>query len=586
VQVSGPAGYSAALSGSATLSGLVPGSYAVAAQPVSAGGTTYHPTPLDQTVGVAAGGTAVAGIAYAAQGGPSLDLTVHGAYLTQATQRYDGSVPLVAGRDAYLRVFALANEANALQPQVRVRLYHGLALVQTYTLTAPAASVPLAADESVLSRSWNVPVPGSLVVPGLQLLAEVDPAGAIPEGNESNNQFPLSGSPAAVNVQALPTFALRFVPVLQQVNGMQGNITAGNQENFLADLKKELPVGAYDADIRAPYTTSAPALQGSNANGAWGTILSEVLALRAADASTRYYYGVVKVTYGSGVAGIGYVGGGARTALGWDYLPSGSSIMAHELGHNMGRWHAPCGGPAQPDPGYPYPGGQIGVWGLDLSTLALKAPTLPDLMTYCGPSWVSDYNWSGMVTYRMSGPNNAPEAGAGAGLLIWGRIGANGIVLEPAFQVPLAGAPRPAPGPHQLELLDPGGRPLSRIGFAAPLVADLPGAERHFAFVVPLPGTGGTPAGIRVSAGSRSAVRMRGPTAAAVEISVTRPAPGQVELRWDATRHPMVLVRDAGGRILSFARNGVARVFTSAVDLDLQLSDGVGTVSRQARVLR
>jgi hypothetical protein len=167
--------------------------------------------------------------------------------------------------------------------------------------------------------------------------------------------------PATVDVRALPTFNIRFVPVLQQVNGLVGNVSDANKDSFLGDLKLMLPVGAYDAEVRAAYTTTAPVLQNDNANGAWGTILSEVLALRSTDGNSRYYYGVVKTSYGSGVAGMGYVGGSARAAIGWDYLPNGKGVLAHELGHNMSRLHAPCGGVSGPDPGYPYAGGKIGM---------------------------------------------------------------------------------------------------------------------------------------------------------------------------------------------------------------------------------
>lgn len=40
----------------------------------------------------------------------------------------------------------------------------------------------------------------------------------------------------------------------------------------------------------------------------------------AADGSNRPYYGVVKVGYSSGVAGMGYIG--APSSIGWDYLSS------------------------------------------------------------------------------------------------------------------------------------------------------------------------------------------------------------------------------------------------------------------------
>jgi hypothetical protein len=145
-----------------------------------------------------------------------------------------------------------------------------------------------------------------------------------------------------------------------------------------------------------------------NANGAWGTILSEVLALRSGDASARYYYGVVRTGYSSGIAGMATWAAARTPAIGWDRLPSASGVMAHEVGHNLGRSHAPCGGAGGPDASYPHPGGSIGVWGLDVAALLLKNPaTHYDLMGYCDPDWVSDFNWSAMVAFREGGPDNS-----------------------------------------------------------------------------------------------------------------------------------------------------------------------------------
>ncbi len=592
VTVTGPGGFSHSLTASQTLSSLVPGSYTVTAVAVLSGGTTYSPSPPVQSVGVSAGAVATPSVFYTGSGGATLDLTISGVYLTQATQRFDGSVPLVAGRNAYLRVFALANQANSAQPQVRVRLYNGASLVQTYTIGAPAASVPTAVNEGSLASSWNVLVPAALVQPNLKVLADVDPASATAESDETDNQFPVSGVPGAVDVRALPTYQVRFVPVLQQVNGLQGNVTAGNMNSFLPDLQQQLPVGALTADVRAPYTTTAPVLQNDNANGAWGTILSEMLAVRAGDASTRYYYGVVRATYGSGVAGIGYVGGSARAAIGWDYLPSGRGVMAHETGHNMSRQHAPCGGVAGPDPSFPYAGGKIGVWGLDLTTLTLKSPaTFADLMGYCSPVWVSDYNWTGMVTYRQGGPNNAPPAVdvAGPGLLVWGRITDAGVVLEPAFRLASAAGRAPSPGANRLDLLAADGALLRTVSFETDAVADLPGGtERHFAFVIPLdPALERDLSGLRVRAGVGTAARLASVASADPSPLLTRANAQQVDVRWDATRYPMVMVRDAvTGDILSFARGGSARLWSRGSNFVLHFSDGVKSVIRQGRILQ
>lgn len=594
VTISSSQGYQKSLSGSATLSGLAPGSYAVSAAEVVLGGDRYAPALASQSVTLLPGETVpvVVTIPYAVTSGSGTDLRIDGAYLTQATQRYDGSVALVAGRDAVLRVFALASQANAAKPAVRVRLYHDTALVQTYLVPASAAGVPTRVDESSLAASWNVLVSGALLVPGLKLRADVDPANELSEPDERNNQFPAAATAASVEVRELPRFAVRFVPVRQQGNGLKGDVTAENQEAFLADLKKQLPIGAYSAEIRTPYTTSAPVLQSNNANHAWSTVLSELLALRYADGSSSYYYGVARVNYGSGVAGMGYLGGTARTAVGWDYLPSGAHVMAHELGHNLGRNHAPCGASSGTDQFYPYAGGKTGTWGMDVAAMALKAPTLSDLMSYCGPSWISDYNWTAMLSYRQSGPNNAPAAATGDGLLFWGRILPTGVVLEPAFRVPAGSEPGPRPGANRLELLGSDGALLRSIGFEAVTVADLPdGAEQHFAFVLPLDSrleTGFAAARVVSGQGTRSATLVSlAPPDADPAVTLSRPSPGPVELRWDAARFPMVLVRDASnGQVLSFARGGVTRLHSDSERFDLSFSDGVRTLTRPARLLR
>lgn len=590
VTITGPGGFSQGLGATATLHGLTPGSYTVAASNVTSGATTYTPAPPSQARTVSVGATATASVGYTSSGsgGGSLNLRIDGLYLTQAAQRYNGTVPLVAGRDGYLRVFVLANQANTAQPQVRVRLYAGGSLAQTYTINAPASSVPLAVNEGSLTASWNVLIPAALMQPGLTVLADVDPGEALAETDESDNKFPASGTAGAVDVRALPTFNLRFVPVLQSANSLQGDVTVANAPSFLATLLTLLPVGGYNADVRAAYTTSAPALVSDNANGAWGTILSEILALKSTDASTRYYYGVVKTSYSSGVAGMGYVGGGARTSIGWDRLSSAPGVMAHEVGHNMGRNHAPCGGAGGPDPGYPHSGGSIGIWGLDVASLQLKDPgTYFDLMGYCDPDWVSDYNWSAMLTYRQGGPNNVIAASAGAtvgrGLLVWGRITSTGLVLEPAFAVDGADLSAPPAGPHLIEARDGNGAVLFSIPFAASEASDSPtGREEAFAFVVPAAvAFSADIAELRLVSGGRSAASRPAPVAPPAP-SFIRGADGRGLLQWNASAHPMVLVRDvATGRILSFARGGSVRLPAGAISLDATFSDG----TRSRRVL-
>jgi hypothetical protein len=131
---------------------------------------------------------------------------------------------------------------------------------------------------------------------------------------------------------------------------------------------------------------------------------------------------------------------------------------------------------------------------------------------------------------------------------------------------------------------------LRSVAFEALELADLPGSdERGFAFVLPLdPPLRAALAGFRVVAGSRSTTRFvtAGP-APDPAVVLTRLNSGQVEVRWDASRFPMVMVRDArSGQVLSFARGGTARLWTTATDLQLHFSDGIRSSSRPVRLLR
>jgi Peptidase M66 len=320
-------------------------------------------------------------------------------------------------------------------------------------------------------------------------------------------------------------------------------------------------------------------LQGNNVNGAWGSLLSELSALKAADHSSRYYYGVVRTNYTSGIGGIGYIGGGARTAAGWDRLPGGSYVMAHEVAHNMGRNHAPCGAP-NPDPAYPYTDGKIGVWGFDPRWIALRNPAQwVDLTGYCNPYWVSDYSWKAMVGYRQDGPNNTAEiadAVAGTkGLLIWGRITPEGPVLEPAFSLE-AGAELPVPGPHRIEVRTVDGSLLESIPFQSSPIADLPsGPEEAFAFVLPSGQWEGPVSELRLIADGKVAIRRASPAGdPALRFGENRDRQSRT-IQWDASRYPMLLVRDCeSSQILSFARGGSVRL-PPVRSLDLTLSDGV-----------
>lgn len=585
---------------SSDLVGVRAGQYTVTAEPVTAGAVTYVPNSASQTVTVTAATTLTVAIVYTGNSGP-LNLTVDGLTITQVVQTYSGTVPLISGRDGYIRVFGRANQTSDISTQVRVRFYAGGTLIHTMMLFK-GPGVALTPDQSNLASSWNGIVLGQFIRPGLQIVADIDPNNGVTEASETDNSFPASGTPAALDVRDVAPLRVTFVPIVQRFDkNMVGNVTEANKESFLGDARRMLPLLDIDAQVHAPYTTSdSLELTSNDGNSEWLRVLSEMNTLRIVESSVRHYFGVVKVSYNSGIAGYGYVPG--RAVVGWDYLPSGRNVAAHELTHNFGRAHAPCGGVASPDPSFPYAGGTIGVFGYDLSNSVLRVPSSVDLMGYCSNPWISDYNYVAAMDWRASNPT--PDVASAAlgvtadvsprqSLLVWGRVERGQLVLEPAFSiVARPSVPREA-GPYRIEGVARNGRVVFSYSFAGDRPADTEDpTARQFAFAIPMEEAAQSQlASIRLSGGGAATATLEaslapGGVAAAVNsIDATSTSASSLSVRWSGQAGRMALIRDRRtGQVLSFARGNAARIRASSGDLEITVSDGVRSVARRVQV--
>lgn len=588
VIISAP-GFTRATSVSETLRGLKPGSYTIAAKMVtSACPDTYQPAVAQQTVDVSAGATSAVTVSYSHTQLPasSLNLRIDNIHLLQVVQDYEGTTPMIAGKKALLRVFGIANQCNTAQPRVRLTFSDGTVTM----LDRAEAMVRTSTDEGSITSTWNVTLSADRVKPGLALFAEIDPTNAVAEANETDNRFPATGF-KTIDVRQMPTVGVRFVPVV--IANQTGNADPARFDDLLLGSRRLHPVSGYDADARASaLTSSASALTSSG--GGWSQVLSELNAAHTADtgaaATNRYYVGMVRVGYNSGVAGVAYVGG--KTALSWDYLPSASEIIAHELGHAFGRFHAPCGNPAGTDESWPqtgsYVGGYIGTYGYDVSDGLLRPPSVyTDIMGYCSTKWISDYTYKGMMQWLENHPVSLPVVTSAAiqrSLLVWGRIENGRPVLEPAFEID-ARPSLPTGGPHRLVGVDASGADLFSVAFGGETIADLPGEPETFAFAVPLSMLRGRELGaLRVTANGRTvSSAAAGEISANADVALTRVNDGAVRVQWDATRFPAVMVRDpASGDVLSFAKGGSATIATASSQLEVVYSNRL----RSGRVIR
>jgi len=605
VSVTGPGGYSESVGATRTLANLAVGSYTITATTVSSGGTVYTPTNPSQGATVTAGSTTSRTVAFLPGGSVGPNLVLEGAHVTQAIQNFAGTVPLVAGRQALLRVFVTTPSTNALQPSVRVRLYDGASLFRTFTINAPGASVPTAVTEGTLGSTWNATLTASDMRANLRIQVDVDPANTFSEPDETDNIWPRSGT-AALDVRAVAPFNVVFVPVRQAVNDLTGNVTTSNLEGtFLSMTRRMFPLNAINASVRATYTTNAAALESGDGNGAWLTILSEMNALRVADGSAAHYYGVVNTSYSNGIAGYAYVPG--RAGVGWDKPGSAMRVTAHELGHNFGRGHVAACGSSNTDANYPYSGGVIGNVGFNQGTGALVASSTTDIMGYCSTQWISDYTWTNVLNYRGTGSLVAEAFGATTQptLMVWGRVRDGVVTLEPAVRMVTRPVVADRPGRYRLELRDELGRTMTGFTFT-PEEIDHNGNAQAFAFAVPLDAiTESRLVSVAIVGGVNGAVEQTAsPVTAAMITDGRSPAPiitaddgtSQVtdpsatlsrngsanRVTWDHAVWPAAIVRDAAsGQVLAYLRTSGHEFVPRSASVRITFSNGIRSATRE-----
>lgn len=528
---------------------------------------------------------------------PPFEVGIDGVYLTQSVQDYSGTVPLVEGRAGLLRIFLRAQQPGLAAPGVRVHIVDTATggPLNSYTATSPLAEVPTFIVEGALGGSWNIAIPGADVRPGRHVEVEMDALpGVAAEHTRSFFRYPAQGS---LDVRPAQQLLVTLVPIVQ--SGLEPEVITSTRtaDSWIDRARWIHPLGGVDVVVASTYTTGT--VLGFDSTG-WGDLLAELDRKRVADGSPRTYLGVVKVGYRSGTAGRGAIEG--HSALAWDDAKTYQRVAAHELGHNFGLRHAPCGTTdlSSVDPGWPstsgYADAHIGVFGWDPVGGTLKDPAaIWDHMSYCGDvhsTWTSDYNYRAAMAFLSAGAAQPGAAAAGRStatadavparepcLFVSGRVRQGEVELDPSYVLETLPT-RLAGREYEVELLDGGGARLASFPFAPTSTSDEregQAEEAHFALAIPV--SAATSEAIHGIAIRRRGVEMArragggAPPGREVEVGAT---PGRALVRWDHARHPEVMIRDPRtGEILAFARGGTALVHTDAPELELVMSDGV-----------
>ena len=469
------------------------------------------------------------------------------AYLTQAVQSRKFPVPLVAGEKALLRVFPTAKQATSQGiPAVRARFFRDGRETHVKDIVGNTTPIPPEVNEGIMSTSANAEIPAEVIQPDLEMVIEVDPEGILDPGLGVTKRIPEEGR-LAVDVQTMPLFDLTLIPFLWSqdpdssiVDLVEAMAEDAEGHEMLWQTRTLLPIGELEVTAHERVL--------STSNNAFD-LRANAGAIRVMEGGTGYYMGLMSRPV-TGASGVGFIGDWVSFSI-----PSAATI-AHELGHNLSLLHAPCGGAGGPDPSYPQTDGSIGAWGYDLHEGGqLVPPSRSDLMSYCGPKWISDYHFTNALRYRLhtaaSGGQSSLVAAPARSLLLWGGVDAGGTpFLEPAFVVEAPASLPRSTGEYQIIGRTADGDELFSLTFEMPTVADGDGSS-SFAFVLP--------------------VQPEWPESLA---SITLSGPGGSATLDDKTDRPMTILRNSRtGQIRGILRDGSAAA--------LARDDAVSALSRE-----
>jgi len=433
-----------------------------------------------------------------------IDLTVAEVKVIQGTSASDSFAVYIAGRQALARVFVETSTGKSISG-VTARLCGDDEVDTSLGCNQPDnGSITAPSKENKLNRTINFSLPTNWLRPGYSYQVDLDPQGLIHESDQTNNRYPATGIQPFNFVNA-PDLKSVIVPVAYQpYNSPQVYYPQTDDLDYLTFLPiKVLPIPAATYQTHAPYLYQPAEIRYNldNLNGdGWVRLLDEITAIHNMEDPTgsKNYYGLVdsfdahECNNGciTGVANLGG-SGGYQTAVGWsgygEASPEASGTMVHELGHNFNRKHVLCSGfETNLDLSYPYPGGKIGQFGLDVATGTLYDPNSTfDFMGYCSPTWTSDYTYWHIYQFRQSAElreeiSRPPEDA----FYISGFISPSGrVTLRPVYRQAVQ-MPGLVEGSFVLEMLGSEGEVLATHTFNPVEVADSPG-YRLFGFFVP-----------------------------------------------------------------------------------------------------
>ena len=479
---------------------------------------------------------------------------------------------LVEGKDTVVRVYVGVQGTGGPIPNVTGRLLRldgvstwGTALRSDNSITVDPAEDPVSGNREDINGTLNFTLPSDWRSGSYWFNVWINYGQGVRECPRCVDNNVGTGSYGFVATRPLDV-------VMVRVDAAGLRPPSERRGQTIRWLKKAFPINdvniwissedPLDADY--DYTDQS----GSGCGNGWGDLLDDLWWLNFwtdDPVGNLKYYGMLDENIPAAFTGCGTTPGDESAGL---VAAAGSSAggrrMAHEIAHNIGRQHAPCGNPARPDANYPNADGSLDVYGLDPATMTLfPAATTFDLMTYCSPRWLSAYNYSALFNHFYAGADlataasvsrfgAAPQPAAdGAYLAAAGRLSQGQVSrLDPFYR--LNGTPgshdQPGSGAYSLEVQGPNGQVLFARAFDPASDGYSGGDDGVFREIVPFPAGaarivvkhGGTELAGRTVSAHAPEVKLLAPNG-----GETWPAGSQQTIRWSAG--------DADGESLVFS---------------------------------
>jgi hypothetical protein len=353
----------------------------------------------------------------------------------------DRNAPIVARRRTMIQAVWEREpgfEAREIRGVLTLTLADGTTQVASQTVLVDNDS-----NERFLNRSFYWVLPPEFIEPNLRFQIELFETQPGYEDQPDVGSKAFNGEPSPVGVEdSYMNLRAVIVPIRHESSsgcvGEAPTVTDADLEFMAKEINAQNPVEFVDIRVTEPVTYQGAL---SSFSPLLNFLATEVRPNDPDEDVSEYYYGVVRPCDG-GAQGVGgqaidipsfptKSNGWSRVSMGRWYGTIGSTTetFVHEVGHSQGRRHIDCGGAAGTDPRYPYEGGDIGVVGFHIFNFSTIGTTSKDYMTYCGPTWVSDWGWNQVYPFieEISSWDNEAPAPAPGGQVLVGMIDPDGL---------------------------------------------------------------------------------------------------------------------------------------------------------------